>query len=97
MRRRLLAALFLLVGVVLLPLHEAAAAIPRIIAYDVAVRSTATTTLGKRDPVQPEVERAQTGCDDATFAYDGSSNPPTAAGIRGVLPLRRRLQLRRTT
>jgi len=85
-RRRLLAALFLLVGIVLLPLHAVAATIPTIIAYDVAVRSTGTTTLGKRDAVQPEAESARTGCDDATFAYDDSSNRPTAAGIRGILP-----------
>jgi len=74
------------VGVVLSPLRAVAATIPTIIAYDVAVRSTATTTLAKRDAVQPETERARTACDDATFAYDDSSNRPTAAGVRGIRP-----------
>jgi hypothetical protein len=81
-----LAALVFIVGIVLLPLRAVAATLPTMIAYDVAVRSTATTTLEKRDAVQPEAESARTVCDDATFAYYDSSNRPTAAGIRGIVP-----------
>lgn len=81
-----LAALLLLLGIMLSPLRAVAATLPTLIAYDVAVRSTATTTLGERDAVRPEVARGRTACDDATFAYDDSSNRPTAAGVGGILP-----------
>jgi len=82
---RRLGTLLLLVGIVLSPLRAMAATIPVLTAYEVAVRSTATTVLGKHDAVRPETERARTACADATLAYDEFSNWPTAAGLRGVL------------
>jgi hypothetical protein len=59
--RRLLAALFLVVGIVLSPLRAAAATIPVLFAYDAAVRPTATTAfhnlydppLNKISPISP--------------------------------------------
>jgi hypothetical protein len=42
---RRLAALFLLLGIVLLPLRELAATVPMVITYDVAVRPTATVRV----------------------------------------------------
>ena len=71
---RHLAALLLLLGGVLLPLRAVAATIPTFIVYDGAVRSTATTALGRHDAVRPETERARTAWDDASFAYEALSN-----------------------
>ena len=82
---RHLAALLLLLGGVLLPLRAVAATIPTFIVYDGAVRSTATTALGRHDAVRPETERARTAWDDASFAYDDSSNRSIALGVRGGL------------
>jgi hypothetical protein len=80
-----------IVGAVLSPLR-AVAAMPTFIAYDVAVRPTATTALGRHDAVRAETERAPTAR-NATFTYDDSLNRTNAAGVRGVLTYDNALKL----
>jgi len=82
--RRFLAALLLVVGIVLSPLRAVAMTIPMFIAYDAAVRPTATTADGRQGAVRSETEHARAACDDAAFTYDDSSNPPVTAGAGAV-------------
>jgi hypothetical protein len=68
------------IGTVLWPLRAVAATIPTFIAYDVAVRSTATTALGRYDAVRPDAEHANTACDCASFGYGEPSRRHLARG-----------------
>jgi Predicted lipoprotein of unknown function (DUF2380) len=83
MRRWVPVLIVVVVGIVLSPLRAAAATIPTLIAYDAAIRSTATTALG-RLAVRPMTDLTRTSCDNATFGYDDSSNRPSAPGVRRV-------------
>ncbi len=80
--RRVLAALLLVLGIVLLPLRAVAVTIPVLIAYDEAAgRTTTTTALGRHDAVRRETERAGTvAYDDARFEYGMPSRPCLAPG-----------------
>ena len=68
------------IGTVLWPLRAVAATIPTFIAYDVVVRSTATTALGRYDAVRPDAEHANTACDCASFGYGEPSGRHLARG-----------------
>jgi hypothetical protein len=62
-----------------------AATIPALIAYDAAVRPTATTRIVSEPSPQPEPRSAnEYGYDGALVRYDGPSNPPVAAGTGAV-------------
>lgn len=78
---RFVAALFLLVGLVLSPLHAVAATIPMLIVYDAAVGPTATTAIGTDNAVRSETGHSRiTAYDDARFGYDKPSRPRLARG-----------------
>ena len=79
------ALVILLVVVVLSPLRAVAATIPALIAYDAAVRPTATTRIVSEPSPQPEPRSAnEYGYDGALVRYDGPSNPPVAGGTGAV-------------
>jgi hypothetical protein len=83
--RRFVALVVLLAGIILSPLRAVAATIPALIAYDAAVRPTATTRIVSEPSPQPEPRSAnEYGYDGALVRYDGPSNPPVAAGTGAV-------------
>jgi hypothetical protein len=80
-RSCLLAALFVVVGVVLSPRRAAAATIPTLFAYDGMVPPTATTVLGRPDAVPTEAERpAFNAYDAALLDYNYAASPHVLAG-----------------
>jgi hypothetical protein len=83
---RALAALFLLVGTVLLPLHAAAATLPTLIAYDEAVPPSATTGSETERSRRPERGSApEYGYDAVRVGYDSAANLHVVGGARAVL------------
>jgi hypothetical protein len=82
--RGLLAAVFIIVGVVLSPLR-AVAAVPMLMATVQTVGPTATTHLGRSDAVRREAEHPRINAYDAAlFDYDDASNPQVTAGAGAV-------------
>ena len=76
-------AVLLVLGVVLSPLRAAAATIPVLFAYDVAVRPTATTVVGRYEAARSEAERpAFNDYDCALVGYGDHSNPPVVRDER---------------
>jgi len=77
-------ALLAAMGLVLLPLRAAAATVPMLIAYDVAVPPMTTMLVERPDTVQREVEPASNDYDRACVGCDDPWNPPVAAGAADI-------------
>ena len=80
-----LAAAFVIVGIILSPMRAAAATVPMLIAYDVAVPPMATLRVEAGPSLRSELGGVPKHVyDGARFGDDGPSKPPVAAGAGAV-------------
>jgi hypothetical protein len=87
---RIVAAVFFIVGIVLLPQRAVAAVLPTLIAYDMPVSPTATTWMTRESSARPERGGVPEDAYDAVrFGYDSDANPQAPVGTGAVHPYNR--------
>jgi hypothetical protein len=72
---RFLAAFVLIWGIVRMPLHAVAAMLPILIAYDAAVRPTATTRVEMGPSLRRERGASEYDYDAVRVGWDSATNP----------------------